>query len=158
MKSKFAVLTALAISVSLTGCGFLDRPKEAPRDESGKVVESAQADVFSLKIGDCTGQLDEGDISESLLIPCEEPHYWEVFVSQQLKDDELPADVEDQALEFCNSQFTNFIGLSFDESVYEFFYMYPTPDTWKYAHDREILCLVGSDAGGLVGSLKDVAA
>ncbi|MDR0591844.1 MAG: hypothetical protein LBG60_01015 [Bifidobacteriaceae bacterium] len=157
MKSKLVWLVALSVCLGAAGCGLIGTTKEAPRGEQGEVVESAKADVFTMKVGDCTGDLDEGEISESLLIPCGDAHYWEAYASTQMTGDDYPADAADQADAYCLSEFEPFIGLSYEESVYEVTYLYPTQETWDLVDDREILCLAGGDTGDLVGTLKGIA-
>lgn len=77
MKSKLVWLVALSVGLAASGCAILGTTKEAHRGEQGEVVESAEADIFTMKEGDCAGDLAEGEIAEGLLIPCGDPHYWQ---------------------------------------------------------------------------------
>ena len=157
MTRKLACVAAFAGGLTLAGCSLISTPQEAPRDDAGQVTEAAEADVTTLQVGDCTDEMADGNISESVLLPCGEPHYWEVFAATDLADGEFPADTEDQAFDYCGTEFEPFVGMDYDNSAYELFVMYPTAETWNLFDDREILCLVGTDAGGLTGTLRGIA-
>lgn len=132
-----------------TGCGG------APRNDAGQVTAPATTDAFQVKVGDCTGDLQSGTVSDVGLIPCDQPHYYEAFASMQMTDTTFPGDtaVGDQADKFCDDSFTTWMGVPRQKSEYGFFSLTPTASTWA-ANDREILCLAGSDEGGIKGSLK----
>jgi serine/threonine protein kinase len=132
-------------------------PKQAPRDAEGEVVESTTADVLAIKVGDCTGSMDDGQVAEILLIPCGQAHSWEAYASVQMVDGDYPADARDQADAYCLAEFALFIGLDYNESIYDVTFLYPTQETWDFLDDREILCLVGGETGDLIGSLKGAA-
>lgn len=141
---------ALGALLAVTGCS-----SDAPRNSAGAVTASASADAFSIKVGDCTGKLASGTIEGADLLPCDQKHYYEVFASTQMTGDTFPGESETskQAEAYCDGEFTKFVGISSAKSKYGMFYLTPIADSWK-AGDREILCLVGDDKGGITGSLK----
>lgn len=47
--------------------------------------------------------------------------------------------------------------MSYDESVLEMSYLYPTSQTWSLNDDREILCIVADPEGASTGSLPGAA-
>jgi hypothetical protein len=154
MKPRVLIFAA-AVALTLTGC-TIDRP--APERNSEGSVETSQAvDPFDLEVGDCTADIPEGDVLESIVIPCDEPHYWEIYDGTELTGDDYPDDSTTTADEYCYNAFTEFMGLPYEESEYEITYMYPTAETWAEG-DREILCLTGTGEGGLTGTLKGAAA
>ena len=122
------------------------------------MTASASVDAFSIKVGDCTGDLGEGEVSDAILLPCSTSHYWEAYASSQLTGDSYPGvtQVTETADKACSDTFKSFIGVSADKSDYTYTYFYPTEQTWTTADDREVLCFVGLEAGGITGTLKGV--
>ena len=148
-----AFVGVIAAALALVGC----TAGATPRDTAGQVTAAASVDAFQVKVGDCTGALTEGDLSDLQVIPCAEPHFYEAYGSTQLSGDVYPgeSEVTKQANKFCSTEFTSFIGLATKDSGYDMFYLYPVEQSWA-AGDREVLCLVGSDKGKLTGTLKGV--
>lgn len=145
------LLGCVAAAVVLAGCSG------TVRDGSGQVTASASVDAFSIKVGDCTGDLGQGEVSAAILVPCGEPHYWEAFASSQLSGDNYPGvtQVTETADKACGDAFKAFVGVSTDKSDYTYTYFYPTEQTWTSAGDREVLCFVGLEDGGVTGTLKN---
>ncbi len=150
MKSRALIGVALLTTLFLTGCGG------APRNDAGQVTASASTDAFQVRVGDCIGDLGTGTISGLTLIPCDQAHNWEAYSSTQLTDASYPGTtaVSDQANKICSDTFKPWSGIAVDKTKYDITFVYPTLDTWTRTNDREILCFVGSDAGGIKGSLK----
>lgn len=156
------VLLAVAL-VGISGCGILDQAAEpAVRDEtSGEITESSEADVFSLKVGDCLNQQaseDAEEVSSVPTVPCAEPHDSEAYAATDMADGEYPGDqaVMDQADTFCYDEFATFVGLSYDESELDLASFFPTPESWEEG-DREIMCFVSSPDGQVTGTLAAAA-
>jgi hypothetical protein len=141
---------ALAAVLFTAGCGG------APRNDAGQVTASASADAFQVKVGDCTGELGSGTIENLALIPCDQTHYWEAYSSTQLTDATYPGNsaVSEQANKLCSDTFEPWSGIAAGDTKYDITFFYPTLQTWTNANDREILCFVGTEKGGLKGSLK----
>jgi hypothetical protein len=154
MKRVLGLVFVAVMAAALVGCSVIFRPT---RNEQGEVTASAIAGVFNIKVGDCTGEIATDDVTLQLLIPCTDEHYWEVFMAQELSNDVFPGDIEmeEKAYYFCTAKFDPFVGISYRESEYEAFYFYPTESSWANG-DREILCLAGSESGGITGSLAGV--
>lgn len=153
--SRSAAVVAAAAILGLTGCA-----EEGPRNPAGEVTASVPADAFSLQVGDCTGPLTTGTVERVTLIPCAQPHAWEVFAATELQGDSFPGagKVQDQAEEFCNDQFKAFIGVSVSKSEYRLTVLQPTRQTWNDAGDRQVTCLAGDGDGKVEGSLASVEA
>jgi hypothetical protein len=146
-----ALLGATLVAVLLTaGCGG------APRNDAGEVTASSSSDAFQVKVGDCTGDLGTGIISDLILIPCNQAHYYEAYSNKQMSDATFPgaSAVSEQANTYCSESFEPWAGISSSATKYDITFFYPTLDTWTKANDREILCFIGSDKGDLKGSLK----
>jgi hypothetical protein len=157
MKLRATTLVALAAiaAATLTSCVA---PRPEPERNSAGAIESSQAvDPMDIKVGDCTADIAEGEVAESIVLPCAEPHYWEAYAAAELTGDDFPEDAQDQAGALCVDQFADFIGVPYEESTYELTYLHPTAETWAIG-DREVLCLVGPDGETTTGSLKGVGA
>ncbi len=147
-----ALLTGLAVAVAAAGCAT-----GGPRNSAGQVTASAPGDSFSPQVGDCTGPLTTGTVEKVTLLPCDQPHSWEVFAATELDGDEFPGAgaVQDAAEEFCQDRFKTFVGVSVGKSDYDLNVLQPTRQTWESAADRAVTCLVGKDGGEIEGTLKD---
>lgn len=151
MRTPLLLCCVAAATFTLGGC------TGTVRDDAGQVTVSASVDAFSIKVGDCTGDLGEGEVSAATVLPCSQAHYWEAYASAELSGDDYPGvtQVTEQADKACTSAFKTFVGVSTDKSDYSYTYFYPTEQTWTSADDREVLCFVGLEAGGITGTLKD---
>lgn len=154
MSARFVVVgLVLATTAVLTvGCGT------TVRSPAGQVTASATADPFQVKLGDCTGDLGTGSVNTITFVPCNQEHYWEAYASVEMTEPTYPGDsvAGEEADQLCGDRFIDWVGKSKDDSQYDYTYLYPTQDTWTQAHDREIVCLAGSEEGGVIGSLKGV--
>lgn len=152
---------ALALMFSLSGCSFIDgltSGSDANRDEQGNVQEQENIDVFSLKLGDCKMADDTtGDIMDVDVVPCDEPHDEEVFFEYTMDKGEYdPVAVQNAGEETCYGQnFTDFVGVAWDDSTLDVWYLSPNQQSWEDANDRLIQCIISDPAGQTTGSLKD---
>jgi len=134
-------LGAGLLLLSLTACLGAGDPK---RDAaSGDITEAADADVLALRVGDCLVMSDvaEGLVDSVPTVPCSDPHDGEVYAEKVLAGDALPADADDQADEFCVTEFESFVGLPYADSVLSMAVLRPTEDSWD-AGDRTVQCIV----------------
>lgn len=99
--------SAVALSVALTGCSALNGilgggSGDADRDEdTGQVTESANIDIFSLKLGDCKMASASGLIEDADVVPCDEPHDEEVYYEITMDDGEFSEENIDTASQEC---------------------------------------------------------
>ncbi len=154
-----ALATGLIATVA-SGCGLFGA-EEPKRDASGTITESADADVFALKVGDCVDSAKLGgeeatEISSVGTVPCGQPHDGEVFAETTMATGDFPGDAAagDQANEYCKQQFESFIGVAFDDSVLDLVPMFPTSESWTYNDDRVIQCVVIASENR-TGTMKD---
>lgn len=152
------VLGGLAVAtLALSGCST--SAPEAQRDESsGEITASAEANVFSVAVGDCldlsSGALEE-EVSSLPTVPCSDEHDSEIYAEKTLPEGDFPADIEEQAAQFCYDEFAGFVGLSYEESSLEVQPMTPLQEGWEQADDRVIQCILMSPepvTGTLEGS------
>ncbi|MFZ1410018.1 MAG: septum formation family protein [Micropruina sp.] len=146
---------ALPLALLFAAASLVSCSSEAPRNSAGEVTASAVAAAASIKVGDCTGELKEGSLSTADLVPCAQAHYFEAYASKILTDGDFPGEesLRKSADTYCNDQFETFVGVGSNDSTYVVFHLTPVAETWATG-DRQILCLAGSEKGGLTGSLK----
>jgi hypothetical protein len=165
-----AATAIVAAGLTLSGCSLLNEvTNTTERDDDGEVVEgNDDASAFSIKVGDCLNEPEETaeGVETVPIVPCDDEHDYEAYESIILDDGDFPGDdvVSDAAEEGCfGDAFTEFVGLSYQESVLEVYVFTPTQETWDQLNDREILCLINDvdqTSGDLVpttGSLEGSA-
>lgn len=157
------VALAATAALALSGCSLIATftgGDQAVRDADGQVIEgNDETDVFTLQVGDC---LNDGEIGETVTavptVPCVEPHDSEIYASYILGDTAFPGidTIVQEADAACLTGYTDFLGIDYLESRYDFSYYHPTESSWE-GGDREILCLVYDPSGEqLTGSLEGV--
>jgi hypothetical protein len=155
-RSALAVL-AVASVVAVSGCSMLSSGSDdAKRDEaSGEVTESADANVFSIKVGDCLNlaEMSQTEVESLPVVPCAEPHDSEVYAEQTLTGDSLPADLDTTTDEFCYTEFSTFLGIAYEESTLEFQVLTPSSASWD-AGDRAVQCIVVHPTEQVTGTLQ----
>lgn len=150
---RLSVVAVSAVAaLALSSCSVLDSSgssNEPPRDQTnGQITETADADVFSIQVGDCLdyAALGSGEINTVPVVPCAEPHDGEVYAEMSLPDGDYPGDdaVGEQADTFCYDQFATFVGIPWDDSSLDYSPLTPTADSWEGFDDRLIQCVVAS--------------
>jgi hypothetical protein len=146
-----ALATIGLVAAALTGCSLIT-----------SALTGGESDVFSIKVGDCLNDsAAEGEISTVPVVDCDEPHDSEIYASAIMDDGDYPG--EEATIQFaddaCLDEFEDFVGISYDESIYGYATLYPTPESWA-GGDREVLCRIalGDENGDIVkieGSLED---
>jgi len=147
-----AWVAVVAAAVLLAGCA------QPVRDPSGRLTAPTMADAYSIKAGDCVGELGAGSVTKIQLLPCDQQHYWEAFLLTNLDGTDYPGDVAlaKQSEQLCTQSFADFVGIELKKSKYSFTYLSPTEQTWKSAKDRALVCLAGLPNGGVTGSLRGI--
>lgn len=176
-RPRAAIALAVALTVTLTGCGAVvdavlgDSPEAAQRDEpGGEITASAEADVFSLQVGDCLNYLAESEETTEFAslptVPCAEQHDAEIYAETTLTQEQhesdlaLAQDAEAEtptyADQFCYDAFAGFVGTAYEDSTLDYTYLSPTPESWSQGDDV-VQCLVVHLEGGLTGTMRDSA-
>ncbi|GII97686.1 putative regulator of septum formation [Sediminihabitans luteus] len=163
-----AVLLSLAVAATLatSGCSAIDGllgPGEAQREESsGTVTAASDADVFSLRVGDCLDTTKVGDDTEQLtslpVVPCADEHDAEIYAETTLPEGDWPGEdaVAATADEFCHGEYADFVGLDYDSSKLEYWPLTPVKEGWNSIDDRLVQCVLQS-AEAVTGSLEGSA-
>jgi len=138
--TKLAV-GAVALAV-LAGCGSTNAEPE--RDSTGQVLAPTTVDAIDIHLADCFNNPGAESVEEVMVVPCAEPHDFEVFHSFELEDGHYPGDdaVQEEWFKGCLAEFEAFVGTAFDESALDVSAIYPTEQTWNELEDREVLCSV----------------
>lgn len=162
----------LALSgVALAGCSLLQDALGASsgadiRDaDSGVATASGTVDAFSINVGDCFNDSEGSTMAEGTelvevpIVPCSDPHDNEVYFEFDLADGDYPGEeaVLAQADERCYTEFEGFVGIAWDDSVYQYGFSYPSADTWNSLSDRTVQCMIYEDGVKLTGSAADTA-
>ncbi len=154
--SRVASAASAAVAAVLLLAGCSDDGDEPQRDPSGNITESAGADVFDVRAGDCLGDFgDSEQVTDVSVVPCDQEHAQEIYATAEVPDGELPSDddLRAQAEEVCTAEFETYVGLPYAESALDFTWLQPTTESWDQG-DRELVCLVNDPAGPVTGSLQ----
>jgi hypothetical protein len=118
---------------------------------------STSTDVFSLQVGDCFQDPDtsEDEIHAVETVDCAEPHDNEVYAVFDLPDGGFPGPdaIAEASLEGCLDRFEEFVGTPYPESELFATWLYPTETSWA-EDDREVVCVLFAQEGGLEGSME----
>lgn len=184
ISQRLSVVAALAVgALALTGCAqitagvtdALNSARDAQTSEpspgdsgssgsSGSSGDSGSSsatdvDVFSLRVGDCMNvEPFSGSTNTVPVVPCNEPHSDEIYAVFDITDGVYPGEdaVIDIADRGCYDSFAGFVGVAYEDSVLDFWNLYPTEGSWADG-DREVLCVVWDPASDTTGSLRGVA-
>lgn len=114
--------------------------------------------AFELAVGDCFD--DPSSFENVETVPekaCSEPHDNEVYANLTLTGGEWPglATVEEWADEQCYTEFEQYVGASYEESILDFGWLVPTERSWNEIDDRTVTCILyDANLAKLEGSMK----
>ena len=159
--SYFSYLFMALMSVSVVG---MSGCSETQREQAEQTVGLDEKDVFSLQVGTCFNDTSDStinsavdeEISDVPVRDCNKPHDYEVYHLFDLTGDSLPSDeaFEQQVIENCDPSFEQYVGKSYEDSIYSMSTLSPTPESWETG-DREVACFLFDDSGEqLTESLK----
>jgi len=136
---KIAALAGAGLLVG--GCSLLAAPSAEVGDCLDIDVNSAQVDTL------------EG-------FDCSTEHDVEVYAKSNLSiDGDYDQTAVDAAtVEVCRDAFVGYVGVEYEASIYEVFYLFPDADGWETG-DREALCFVyppDTSTGGALRSTGSV--
>lgn len=149
---------------------FIDGVQEGLKDsvddeaeDARRSGDSGEVSTLALKLGDCfdsaqlKGAGTETVITETvILVPCARKHDLEIFASYTLRGDDFPGQAAiDREGAKCVAAFQKFVGVAYDDSVFEFIYTFPTKRSWRILDDREVQCAIGHPKQKVTGSLRN---
>lgn len=141
-----APVLLISTVLALSGCSALFGPERAPRDDSGAINARADADATTLRIGDCMNEPGDGEIDSVPVVPCAEPHEFEIFHEFNLQVEDFPQTddaMDELTYPACNAAFATFVGRGVEDSRLDYFTLTPTPESWAENKDRTIQCAIG---------------
>jgi hypothetical protein len=156
-------LTTVAIFITVTaalaGCTarFEVTPEKTNEPSASETTESTE-DVFALGVGDCLNAISGNQVAEVPVVPCEQAHDEEVYFEFDIEDAaDYPGEeaVIELARTRCLDEFETFVGMAYEDSVIDYYPLYPTADGWETANDRTIQCVVWDTTGQVTGTLAD---
>ena len=162
LNRTLAIVAITVGSFALAGCSLLpggNNDSSTGSDSGTTDEEEVGDDVFSIEVGDCLNDADtSGEVSAVPIVECSEPHDSEAYDAGDLDDGDFPGDdaIGEAAELLCGPSFTTFIGLGYEESLYDYSYYFPTEESWA-AGDREVLCVAfADDASKITGTLSGI--
>ena len=152
-------LGALTIAVVLAGCSLLSIPvsPDVTRDEEGQITQEGMVDIFALKVGDCLPDDSiDGEISDTPVVPCSEPHFYEIFHEFTLPEGDFPGDdaLDEAFFAECVPAFNDFVGALWEDSELWASAINPTAQGWEEIDDRLVQCVIFDPEGEVTGSLR----
>lgn len=181
LRTLGALAVGIAASTVFTGCGVIggrigDIVREgtaptqtAPQGETGTTGEGTTGAGTPavrpplIAFGQCTDLAwpeEDSDVYEIPAVDCAQLHKWEAYAAKEFGLDEAfpgKAAVTTMSDEFCLREFEAFVGVGYEDSRYEFWYLYPSKGSWA-DDDRTVVCFIGLESGGIGGSLRDAEA
>jgi Septum formation len=127
------------------------------RDTTGSIVEGGGIGAFVIQTGDCLN-IPDGDLVQSVEgVPCSQEHDAEAYYTFDLADGSYPGPdwVSESAFNGCLGAFHPFVGLAYEYSELDIYWLEPTEESWTQIDDREITCMVVTlDGSKLTGSMR----
>jgi hypothetical protein len=153
---SFASLAVVGAGVAGSGGAPYSTTEPGP---SGGTGDGDDTDVFDLTVGDCFDEWSGDTVYEVPVVDCAAPHDWEVYYDFEVPDTadgDFPGEeaVDAVADSGCIEAFETFLGVAYDDTVYDYNYLVPTEDSWTGSDDRLISCVIGDPAGPVTGSLE----
>jgi hypothetical protein len=151
------IVAGVAAGLGLVGVGYagLAGQDDTTRDDAGQIVEGGELGALRIRVGDCFLDPMSGSTIEAVdAVPCSQPHMFEVYAAFNLAfgtDDPFPGGsaVDGLVDDGCYSRFFEFVGLGYEESIFDFSALYPTNLSWDEVDDREVLCLISNHDGSM---------
>jgi Septum formation len=160
------IVLVLAVgAIVLAGCASASTPTEAA-DKSSSTPFAEPDDAVTLgeiAIGECfnEGVVDPetGRIHGVFSVSCDGPHQYEMYGHEPLPDalgtpypgDDAMAEAGDA---LCRALFADYVGISYQESQYWFWYYTPDAVTWDFL--RRVDCALGKEDQSMLppGSIR----
>lgn len=116
-------------------------------------------DAFGIGLGECINLPDEDLVDTLEGVACTQPHDAEVYSIFDMAHTAAPYPGEeaviDAAFDGCLAAFQTFVGVAYEFSELDVYYLHPTEESWKDLDDREIVCLLTAlDGSKLTGSME----
>jgi Septum formation len=125
-----------------------ESPGTTTTSESPSTIETAGGLLLEdLRVGDCFDDSGYGtpEVGEITRVDCDVPHDSEVFGLPTLPGGPgAPYPGEDEidrlSSDLCLREFASYVGIDFEDSMWEFDYFGPPEETWRIYEDRLVIC------------------
>lgn len=99
---------------------------------------------------------DNGVLTSWSEVSCDGPRQAEVTYSAAFNDGPFPGDqyLADNAASTCRDAFEGYVGISPDQSSYDFSWIVPTAETWATGIRQGICLVISGDGGVITGEVK----
>ena len=158
--TRAVAAAALALGLSLTASGCASVASLSPSAGAGNasVATAAPIEVADVLVGDCLDGLGDADlasVSTVTLVPCTEPHAFEVYAGFDLPMRTYPGEdaVVAAAEDGCGTRFEAFAGSAYNGSQLDYNYFIPPEDDWTISGSHLVSCLIDDPAGPVTGTL-----
>jgi len=157
LKTRYITVLASAM-LMLAGCVGPSAPS-TPGTPTGGGTSAASSPLGALTLGQCLGNLDTGGTPALIPVDCTEKHYWEVAAILPTTEDAYPGEpaLRQIAETGCGAAFADYVGVDPGASPFGVTFVAPSQAHWSDPANRKVACLVGTAAGGLIGSLAATA-
>lgn len=140
-RRRYVLAGIVALSAVAVGLVVVHLRSPAP---PGRKIES-------IRVGECFDRIDSpAPATRVLVVPCSGPHAAEAFSNDHvsyLLGERYPGEIEldTSAREQCGRAFTDYVGISTEESEYTFGSFRPNVTAWNDESARRILCYAGNE-------------
>ena len=125
----------------------------------GVFSSACSAAVLQLEIGTCFDDPENLEqVEEVPVVGCEESHDNEVIANVDLTGSAYPGrdQAENRASRICYDTFSDYVGISYEESIYDIGWFIPTEESWDVG-DREVICFAYDlDLNKITGSINGI--
>jgi hypothetical protein len=134
-------------------------PSEPGADDDPKTSEVAFVPI-DLAIGTCfddpPNDVDRVTPDDIPVVECASPHANEVFHSYDIGGQEFPGDasIHIQADSLCYDAFEGYVGITYESSVYDFSWYFPTAESWSIGGTSIICFAYNTDLTSVTGSVE----
>lgn len=156
MKRLIAGAVVAGVAV-FAGVGALG--DDTTRNDQGEITEGGGLGAFVIQEGDCMNLPSDNLVQSVEGLPCGQSHDAEVYslFDMATGSSAYPGDdaVSTTAEDGCLDRFHAFVGVAYEYSVLDVYYLHPTEESWDEMDDREIVCMITAyDGSKLTGSMR----
>lgn len=149
-----AVVAGVAVFAGVGAFG-----DDTTRNDQGAITEAGGLGAFVIQEGDCMNLPSESLVQSVEGLPCGQSHDAEVYSLYDMAaaSSAYPGDeaVNNAAVDGCLQRFHAFVGVAYEQSALDVYYLHPTEDSWDGYDDREVVCMVTTmDGSQLTGSMR----
>jgi hypothetical protein len=136
-------LVGVGFWVAVIVAVFVFRPLAAHRDSAGDVTKAGSMSVVALRVGDCGQQPPSGPTSVVHVVPCAQPHAFQVLATFELSGD-YPGDsaVSQESESGCEQRLSGMTQLR-GRSDLRLTLLHPLASVWQ--QNKTVVCMATSD-------------